>query len=142
MKRFVPILFAGLFFLLTATLSTTAQENNQEIIFIFPSADKLINSLESDVDKTITFEVSGLNSSLQSDKLIQDFLGFSKEVTGLSISEKKQNELRDGSLFLYRTIKTSYFTKLLFTCGVRNIIVENNRIATVELNDKSRFFVK
>ncbi len=142
MKRFLLILCSGLIYFTLSTNSTLAQTNEHEIIFSFPSADKLINTLESDVDKSVSFEISGLSTSKEADQLMQNFLGFSSLISGFTISDQKENGKRDGTLFLYRTIKTSYFTKLLITCGVRNIIVEKDQILTVDLNDKSKYFVK
>lgn len=142
MRKFLLLLCTGLFFALHNPQSNFAQENTEEIIFTFTSANDLIKTLESDEDKSIIFEISGIETTAQADVLMQNFYSAAKVVTGMTISEKKPSGLRDGSLFLYRTAKTSYFTKILITCGIQHIMVEHDLILTVDLNDKSKYFVK
>jgi hypothetical protein len=142
MKHIIPLVIAVILFAFTPLKRAQAQDTGHEILFTFDSSQDLINKLESDSDKSVTFHISGLDTEADADALMANFLSTAKVITGFNISEKNADGTREGTLFLYRTVKTSYFTKILITCGIRNIIVDKERILTVDLNDKSKYFVK
>lgn len=135
MKKVIPLLIIGVFIFLHSINNSYAQYDQSGVQFVFDSKDKLISTLESDSKKEILFEISGIGSGKQADALQRIFLSATDRVSDCKIIHKK-NATCTGSLSLTAETKTSHFTKLLITCGIREIVVEGTRIRSEELNDK------
>jgi len=135
MKKVIPLLIIGVFIFLHSINNSYAQVDQSGVQFIFESKDKLITTLESDSKKELLFEITGIESGKQADALQRIFLSAGDRVADCKIMYKK-NAACTGSLSLTAETKTSHFTKLLITCGIREIVVEGTRMRSEELNDK------
>jgi len=133
MKRALPLLIIGILFHICSINNLYAQANTSVIMFIFDSKEKLSNALESEGPKEIIFQISGIESGKQAKDLKDIILAANERVTGFKIS-RNDNEPCTGSLSLTADSRTSHFTKILISCGIREIMVEGQKILTVELN--------
>lgn len=135
MSKIILVIIFGVAITLSLHTLAISQETGQEVIFIFESKEVLSNQINNfESDKTIKFEISGLESNQQAAELVQSFKSFSSLILSFEISELTENNLRSGVLSLDKTVRMSYFTKLLITYEIRSIIVDGKKIKTETLN--------
>jgi|WetSurMetagenome_2_1015567.scaffolds.fasta_scaffold345585_2 hypothetical protein len=136
MKRILILtLFFGAFTFLS-NLSAFSQDSDQQIVFIFAyKKAALVDLLNSNVDKTVGFEISGISSDEVAVSIQKELFSFSEKILNVEISKENNNGRRNGSISLHKDVLTAYFTKLIFTVGVKNIIVDGVLMKTTDLNN-------
>ena len=137
MRKVLPLLIVGILIHFSTIQHVYAQVMQTEVMFVFDSKDKLVNTVESDTPKEITFAITGIESAGQAKSLKESFTLIPERVVRFRITREHKGVNYTGRLTLTADTKVSHFTKILITCGIRQIIVEGLTIRSEQLNDKS-----
>lgn len=131
MRKIYLILIA---FLLSQGISVA--QSSQKIVFIFENKQNLKEIfLKNDADKTVNFKISGLETEKDAELLVTKFYSFSNKIKNFQIKDKSSDSYRESFITLDKSVTLSYFTKLLITYEIREVIVGGNLLKTEKLND-------
>lgn len=140
MRKVLPLLIVGILIHFSTIQHIYAQVKQTEVLFVFDSKEKLITTLESDTPKEITFGITGIESPGQAKSLKEAFLLIPERVVRFKITREQKAVNYTGRLTLTADTRVSHFTKILITCGIRQIVLEGLKIRSEQLNDQSVYY--
>jgi hypothetical protein len=121
-------------FLLAQCISLA--QTNQKIVFIFENKEKLQEIfINTDADKIVNFNISGISSDKDAEILVAKFYSFSNKIKNFQIKDANTVNIREAAITLDKTVRLSYFTKLLINFEIRDVIAGGNQMKTEKLND-------
>lgn len=120
----------SLFFLLF--LFTTLQAQNVVFIFNAPEGEEIIILNEDKHEKSVDFQVSGLNTSEEVADLVEK-ISATSGVKSFTISDEVINNVRAASGVFEACGSLVYFRDLLTNNGIENVIVNGESIKSVDL---------
>lgn len=138
MRKVFPLLILTVLFFFSNNSFLRAQQKQEQLLFVFPSAEKLINALESKEVKEISFTITGIRSADQAKNLESSILAAGKWVSACSF-KKAGKGIYNGKMTLIPEAHTSHFTKVLINSEIQEIVVNGEQIRTVDLNDKQKY---
>jgi hypothetical protein len=114
---------------------TSFAQDSHEVVFVFNSKEEVKQILNTSGQKILDFQIQGIESDEQANKLIADFLSFYGKVKEFTIAAPGRSQVRDAHIVLAEDVTTAYFTKILISFGIRKVMVDKKTINTETLND-------
>lgn len=134
MRKALPFLIISFLLSCCSLNNLFAQADYHGVLFVFDSGEKLISLLESPDAKTVSFTAEGIRSAQQAKTIESSFQYAGERVKSFSL-KKDRKGIYQGSISLIADVRTSHFSKILITCGIREIKVDGKTIHSYELND-------